>query len=109
MAEPTLIEVFGANATQSATELILNKSDFAAIGLTADAANTAESLFAAIVALAQQYLTEVNRDSNSDQSIYIEDGLPNLITRGENTFRQQTKSITFEKLDNQSTFDPDDY
>lgn len=109
MAEPTLAEIFGANATQTATELILNKADFAAIGLTADAANTAESLLAAIVALAQEYLTEANRDLNSDQSIYIENGLPSLITRGEVTYRQQTKSITFEKLDTQSDFDPDDY
>ena len=109
MAEPTLTQVFGANATQTATELILNKADFAAIGLTADAANSAESLLAAIVALAQEYLTEANRDLNTDQSIYIENGLASLITRGDDTFRQQNKSITFEKLDTQSNFDPDDY
>lgn len=109
MAEPTLTQIFGANATQTATELILNKADFAAIGLTADAANTAESLFAAIVALGQQYLFEANRDLNEDQSIYIEDGLPNLITRTDGTYRQQSKNIIFEKVDTQSTFDPDDY
>jgi hypothetical protein len=56
MAEPTLIGVFGANVTQSATELIISKADLATVGLTASATNTPESLLAAIIALAQAAL-----------------------------------------------------
>jgi hypothetical protein len=109
MAEPTLQEIFGTNATQDANSLTISKADLVSIGLTAAAENTAESLLAAIVAKSQQTLTETNRENNSDQSIYIEDGLPNYIERNEQSFRQQSKTLTFEKLDTQTSFVPDDY
>jgi hypothetical protein len=109
MAEPTLSEIFGANATQDASSLTIDKDDLVAVGLTVSATNTAESLLAAIVALAQKFLTEDNLTANADQSTYIEDGLPNLITRNEALRRQQTKTIIFEKPDTQTNFDPDDY
>lgn len=35
MAEPTLAQVFGENATQDGTQLIISKADLAAVGLTA--------------------------------------------------------------------------
>lgn len=109
MAEPTLHQVFGTGANQDETTLAINKNSLVAVGLTPGEENSAESLFAAIIALAQQYLTETNRDSNTDQSVYIEDGLPSLITRSDQTYRQITKTVTFEKPDNQSSFNPDDY
>ncbi len=56
MAEPTLAGIFGANATQSLTELVISKADLVAVGLTASDTNTPESLLAAIVALAQSAL-----------------------------------------------------
>ena len=42
MPEPTLTQVFGANATQSAANITIAKSDLATVGLTASANNTAE-------------------------------------------------------------------
>lgn len=111
MAEPTLTEVFGANATQTATELILNKADFAAIGLTADANNTAESLYLAISFFAQTYLTEANFDSNINQNVYIEKGLSSFTNRGENNdaYRTDQLTINLAKLDINATLNPDDY
>jgi hypothetical protein len=109
MAEPTLISVFGASATQSATELIISKANLATVGLTASATNTPESLLAAIIALAQPALGETSYGSNLDQSITITDGTDSLTSRGTATYRQKTKTIDFFKLDNSGTFDPDDY
>jgi hypothetical protein len=109
MAEPTLITVFGSNATQTATELIISKADLVAVGLTASATNTPESLLAAIIALAQLALGELTYDTNLDQSITITDGTDSLVSRGTATYRQATKTIDFFKPDTSGTFDPDDY
>lgn len=109
MAEPTLQQLFGANATQDMNSLIIDKTDLVAIGLTASATNSAESLLAAIIAIAQQTLTTTNQEANPEQSVVVEDGLESLINRNDQTYRQLTKSISFEKLDAQSVFDPDDY
>lgn len=109
MAEPTLLTVFGSSATQSATELIISKADLVAVGLTASATNTPESLLAAIIALAKLTLTELSFDSNMDQSIAIVDGTDSLVTRGTTTYRRSTRTIEFYKVDNSGTFDPDDY
>ena len=92
MAEPTLAAVFGANATQSATELIIRKSDLTTVGLTASAINTPESLLAAIIVLAQSALGETSYGSNLDQSITIIDGTDSLTTRGTITYRQKIKT-----------------
>lgn len=109
MAEPTLAQVFGTNATQNSTQLVISKSDLAAVGLTASATNTPESLLAAIIVFAQATLTEVAYDANLDQSIIITDGTDSLITRNNVTYRQASKTIEFYKPDSSGTFDPDDY
>ncbi|MEM7712030.1 MAG: hypothetical protein AAF349_00300 [Cyanobacteria bacterium P01_A01_bin.68] len=109
MAEPTIQQIFGANATHTDTELVIKKSDLIAAGLTPAANNTAEALFAGIVAHAQITLTDTNQESNPEQSVIIEDSLDSLITRNDSTYRQKTKSISFEKLDTETGFDPDDY
>jgi hypothetical protein len=64
MAEPLLTAVFGANATQTSTDLVIKKSDLTSVGLTADANNSAESLLVAINLKAQTALTESARDTN---------------------------------------------
>ena len=109
MAEPTLIEIFGSGATQDATTLTIDKNDLIAIGLTPSASNTGESLVAAIIAKAQETLTASRQESHSEQSIVIEDNLETLTTRNDQLYRQLTKSISFDKLDTQVGFDPDDY
>jgi hypothetical protein len=44
----TLQELFGVNAMQTATELVIKKSDLVAVGLTPTANNRAEQLLVAI-------------------------------------------------------------
>lgn len=111
MAEPLLTEIFGVGATQDASTLTIDKADLLAIGLTANATNTAESLLTAIVALAQTYLTQTNFDANLDQSIYIEKGFSSFTNRGENNdqYRLDQLTINLAKVDIGSTLDPDDY
>lgn len=81
MAEPTIIDIFGAGATQSATTITINKADLASVGLTASASNTAESLLAAIVLNAKSALTQTGFDTNSDQSITVERGFDSITQR----------------------------
>ena len=109
MAEPTLVTIFGNNASQTATELIISKADLATVGLTASANNTPESLLAAIIALAQPRLGQVSYDANLDQSIIITNQPDTLINRGSTTYRQSGKIIEFFKVDSSGNFDPDDY
>jgi hypothetical protein len=111
MAEPTLQQVFGAGAAQTATTLTITKADFSAVGLTASANNTAESLFVAILLLARQQLTDANQVNNPEQSITITDGFPaqSLVTRNNQQFRQNTFAVNLQKPDSGSILDPDDY
>lgn len=109
MAEPSLIQTFGASASQTATQLIISKADLATVGLTANAANTAESLFVAIMLLAKQTLTDTNLQANPDQSISIVDSFPSLVTRNSQQYRQNTYSVNLQKLDTAVTIDPDDF
>lgn len=107
MAEPTLIQVFGTNATQTSTTLTIDKADLT--GLTASSSNTAESLFVAILLKAAEYLTETNLEANGDQSISIVDSFDSLVTRNNTQYRQKTYSVNLQKLDTSSAIDPDDY
>lgn len=109
MAEPTLQQIFGAGATQTATQLVITKADLAAVGLTASATNTAESLFVAIMFIAKQSLTDANLQTNPDQSISIADSFPSLVTRNNAQYRQNTYSVNLQKLDAAVTIDPDDF
>ncbi|MCC5626858.1 hypothetical protein LC613_01085 [Nostoc sphaeroides CHAB 2801] len=110
MAEPTLIQVFGAGATQNATTLTISKTDLATTGLTASTTNTAESLIAAITLLAANYLNDTNQTTNADIQVTIVDsGFPQIVTRNNQQYRQTTYNVNFQKVDNTSTLDPDDF
>ncbi|PHJ54491.1 hypothetical protein VF14_35185 [Nostoc linckia z18] len=110
MAEPTLVQVFGANATQDATTITITKADLVAVGLTAGSNNTAESLLTAIILRAKNYLTTANHDANIDQSVTITDGyIPSFVIRNDVQYRQDTVTVAFEKLAGSTTIDPDDY
>ncbi len=113
MAEPTLAEVFGSGASQTSTTISIDKADLAAVGLTADAANTAESLLSAVLLLAKGALTQTSFDSNSDQSITIEPGFDSIIQRDDGAgnfinYRQNQLTVNLHKTD-ASGIDPDDY
>ncbi|MBD2569697.1 hypothetical protein [Anabaena lutea] len=107
MAEPTLIQIFGAGASQDATTVTILKSD---IGVTASAAS-GEAILAGMTLKAKDYLTQTNYDANIDQSIVIAEGFPGFANRGEDSiqYRNDEISITFSKVDSAATLDPNDY
>jgi hypothetical protein len=110
MAEPTLQQVFGANATQDTTTLTISKADLT--GLTASANNSAESLFVAILLKAKSYLTATNYEANIDQSITIETpgfNAQSLVTRNNVQYRQYSETVNLYKVDSSSAIDPDDF
>lgn len=111
MAEPTLIQVFGANATQDATTLTISKADLVSIGLTPSANNTAESLLLAIVLKFKVILTDTARDTNADQSVAVVEGFsPSITTRNNTTYLRNTISVEVDKiLTGANVIDPDDY
>ncbi len=107
MSEPTLAQIFGANTTQSLTDIVISKSDLT--GLTASANNTAESLLVALLLKAKSYLTQANYDLNNDQSLLVVVGFSSLTTRGGNQYRQDQITVTMSKIDTSAAIDPDDY
>ncbi len=112
MPEPTLTAIFGAGATQTATTLSIAKADLAAVGLTATATNSAESLFVALLLLAKAALTPTAQETNPDQSITVAQAdfnFQTLVERNSQTYRQSTYTVNLQKLDTGATIDPDDY
>ncbi|MEH2287163.1 hypothetical protein [Nostoc sp.] len=108
--KPTLVQVFGAGATQDTNTITIQKSALVSVGLTASATNTAESLLTAVILQAQNTLTTVNYDANIDQSITITPGfIPTFVIRNNNQYRQDTVTVAFEKAAGIATIDPDDY
>ncbi|MFM6724762.1 MAG: hypothetical protein ACKPJF_09995 [Dolichospermum sp.] len=110
MPQPTLTEVFGSGATQTATTFTISKSALATVGLTATQDNSAESLLAAILLIAKINLTETKFESNIDQSIVIDNGFKSTTIRGNNTqYLTDQLTVTLAKVDPLSPLDPDDY
>lgn len=111
MAEPSLTAVFGANATQTSTDLVIKKSDLSSAGLTASANNTAESLLLAIILKFKEVLTDTARDTNIDQSVAVVDGYsPSITTRNNTIYLRNTISVEVDKLlAGADVIDPDDY
>ncbi|RUT08430.1 hypothetical protein DSM106972_015980 [Dulcicalothrix desertica PCC 7102] len=110
MAEPTLAQVFGANATQDASFLTISKSDLALVGLTPLADNTAESLKVAILLLAAIELNETKQETNPDIQVVISAGTtPSIISRNDANYRQVTYTVELQTLDTATTIDPDNY
>ncbi len=112
MAEPTLLDVFGSNAAQTASAVTISKSDLAAVGLTASASNSAEQLLAAIVLKAKESLTEETFNTVPEQSVTIAPGFNSIVQKtaadGTSTeYRQFQFNIGFHKLSNE-TLSPDD-
>ncbi|MBD2438261.1 hypothetical protein [Nostoc sp. FACHB-110] len=114
MAEPTLQQIFGANAIQDANTLTISKADLVAVGLTTGASISGEKLLAAIIKLAAVYLTSDNRDSNIDQSIMVDaENTPSFTTRTSGTttttYIRDTITVELDKLYSSTGIDPDDY
>ncbi|MBE9213712.1 hypothetical protein IQ247_13730 [Plectonema cf. radiosum LEGE 06105] len=109
MAEPTLQDVFGANAIQDEFTLTITKADLT--GLTATANNTAESLLVGLLLKARSYLNQTNFDTNIDQSVLIESGLSSFLSRGvdNTTYRTDSMTVSLAKVDTAGILSPDDY
>ncbi len=110
MAEPTLQEIFGAGATQSATTITILKAD---LPMTSAAVNRGEQCFAAIVKKASTKLTTAEFATNADQSVTIAAGFDSLAYRTigtvQDTLLQTQLTINFAKLQPTSGITPDDY
>jgi hypothetical protein len=109
MAEVTLLQIFGANATQTTTTLTITKADLASVGLTASANNTAESLLVALLLKAMTYLSPTNQETNPDIQITIDPSYPSIVYRNDLNYRQNTYTVALQKPDTGFTIDPDDY
>jgi hypothetical protein len=111
MPKPTLIEVFGTNASQTATSFTISKNDLISVGLTASATNSAEALLAAIILKAKAYLTEAAFEANIDQSLFVGTGFKSTTVRGTNNTQYITDQLVLNlaKIDPLSPLDPDDY
>lgn len=109
MAEPTLQQIFGAGATQTATDIIIKKADLTGKGLTASATNRAESLLAAIIFKAQDYLSTTNQGTNVDIQITIDNSFESLTTRNNVNYRQKSLTINLQKVDTGTTYRADDF
>lgn len=112
MAEPTLQQVFGTNATQTSTTLTITKADLASVGLTANANNTAESLFVALVLFAKNSLTTANQENNPDQSITVTESSFNFESfadRNNTRYVQNTYEVNLQKIYAGSNIIPNDY
>lgn len=107
--DPTLQQVFGASATQTATTVTINKADLPT--LTPSANNTAESLLIAILLEGKAALPKTTFDTNTDQSIYIDSGYPSFTTRGTNndSYRVDQFVVNLAKADTAGIIDADDY
>jgi len=111
MAEPLLTEIFGANATQTATTLTITKADFVVNSLTPLAANTAESLLVAILLKCRIALTEEARLTNlplrNVTAVYSGQDL--IDQGGTNIFLRDTLQVSMYRLTTISAIDPDNY
>ncbi|MEH1971108.1 hypothetical protein [Nostoc sp.] len=73
----TLQELFGVNATQTATELVIKKADLVAVGLTPQTNNRAEQLVVAILLKALENFEGALTDENNNR---VTDELNHSIT-----------------------------
>jgi hypothetical protein len=109
MAEPTLEQLFGVGTTQTATTLTIPKSGLLAVGLTASATNSAESLLAAILKLCQTELSPAKAAANPDQSLTISDSPASLVAVGSTLFYRKNIIISFGAVTNAAGITPDAY
>jgi hypothetical protein len=110
MAEPTLIEVFGAGATQTPTTITILKSD---LPMTAAAVNGGERILAAICKKAATVLLPAGLTTNADQSISVQSGFDSIVYRTFNAvqspYLQSQLTFNFAKIQVTSGITPDDY
>lgn len=109
MPKPSLIEVFGANASQDSTTVTISKSALQAVGLTIGNDIPAEKILVALIKVAAINLSKANFDLNTDQQIYIDKGISSNTFRGSSLYKTTPYTITLAKTVPDEEIDPDDY
>jgi len=107
MAEPTIGEVFGSGSTQTLDSLVISKSDL--VGLTAQATNTAESMFVSLLLKAMAYLNADIQQTNPDIQVTIETGFQSIIERNGTSYRQRSLNIYLETPESNNEIDPNQF
>ena len=109
MTIPSLTDIFGAGATQTATTVTIAKADLP--GLTATATNNGQQIFTALLLKAAAKLTTANRTSDPDIKITIDYGGQTIfpIANSQNLDRQDSYSVLLYKQVPRADVDPDDY
>ena len=110
MSEPTLTEVFGANATQTSTTITISKADLASVGLVAASNNTAESLLVAILLKAESVLSEPNRSLDAtNRNVTVNYGGQDLVETNNAYYRRDAYSVLMYKTTTLAAIVPGDY
>lgn len=109
MTIPSLTDVFGPGATQTAATITLSKSDFPT--LTASVTNNGQQLFTAMLLKAAAKLSSTNRTADADVKIEISYTGQTIfpVTGSEQLDRQDSYSIVLHKQVAKADVDPDDY
>lgn len=99
----TLENVFGAGTTQDATHLHIPKANFAQYGLSPDANDNAQALFACIVRMASIWLTEARRaDDRAIQPVTVtysgQDALEDITGSGDYVNRKVFTVILYRSI-----------
>lgn len=110
MAEPTLQEVFGAGATQSANGLTILKADLVSTGLTPVGSNKAEGLLVAILMKAALALTEAARLPDlPNRNVSCTYTGQDRVTQAGSPYQRDAFVVLAYKSSALVTLDPDDY
>lgn len=109
MAIATLQEVFGANASQDATTVTVHKGDLASTGFTPAATNSADSILAAVIALAETSIPDsAVTGGDVTRTVGITDGYQTIVTVGSTQLLVLPKTLNFYSVFN-GTFNPNNY
>lgn len=108
MDKLSLKKLFGKGAEQTATHLMIKKTDLKELLAIKDN-NSAEQLLAALILKAEKVLKPGQMKNNPKQLITIENSFQLLVTRNNQQYRQVTKLVNLQKLNTAGGIDSDDY
>lgn len=111
MPEPLLTEVYGSGATQTASQLVIQKADMVSRGLTTATANTAESMLVYLILQTAATLTEANRLTDLLlRNVTVTYSGQDLIDQGAgNVYLRDTYQVSLYKVTAIQPIDPDNY
>jgi hypothetical protein len=111
MSEPTLQDIFGASATQTASSITIQKADLT--GLNPSPTNGAEQIFAALISRSQAALTATNQAANPEQNITVVAGFDSITYRTvagiSKQFYQRVYNVNLQSPNNPTPIDPNAY